>query len=224
MPKKNAHRNASSETLPDAFSLFRPSWNALRVNLSTFALLLLFPVGMMLLTALTWEGVVQGDKIVLGIAPILSFLAAIVVSLVTTAILVSLELKSVENEHVGFDAALRFGLPYLPRLIGLFVVSGLIMLVGFLLLIIPGFFAIQRLLLAPYFLVDKNTGVKEAIRLSWRASKKHSSAMWGIAGIIVAINIVSLLPTIGWFIGMVLTILYLCAPAVRYLQIKRLKA
>jgi hypothetical protein len=207
-------------SMPDAYSLFKPSWEAFRLNINAFVLLLIFPVGLAMLTALTWGATEANEAI--GFLAIISLIFAVVASITVGAALIYLELQSAAGKRVGFEEAFRTGLPYILRLIGLLLLSGLIVCVGFILLIIPGIFALQRLLLAPYILVEHNTGIREAIRLSWQTGKKHSSALWGVTGIIIAINLVAIIPIVGWIVSFVLTIAYMCAPAIRYFQIKKL--
>ncbi len=61
----------------------------------------------------------------------------------------------------------RLGWRYFLATVLWFVVSS----VGFLLLIIPGIYISYRLRLYPFFLVDRDCGDVESLRLSWAATK-----------------------------------------------------
>ena len=49
--------------------------------------------------------------------------------------------------------------------------TGIILIVGFLLLIVPSIIVGLGLMLAPYYVVDQNMGSMDAMRASWRATK-----------------------------------------------------
>ena len=55
------------------------------------------------------------------------------------------------------------------------ILSGLIVLGGFILLIIPGIIFSMKLMLVPYFVIDKELGPIEAIKASWNATKGNLS-------------------------------------------------
>lgn len=216
-PKQPAPAEAQ---LPDAFSLFKPSWAAFRRNMDTFVLQLLFPFGLVLLTVLLFNWMTEVDTALAGTLTIIAGVAALVSFILMTTTLIITELHSVKERRVSFEQVFKEGLHYAPRLIGLLVICAIVITVGFILLIVPGLFAVQRLLLAPYFLVDKNMRIMEALKASVAAGKKHSSAVWGVAGIVIAINVIGVIPIVGWAASAVLTVAYLCAPAIRYLQVK----
>lgn len=211
------------QDLPDAFSLFKPSWQAFKFNLDAFVLQFLFPVGLLLLAGLLANIASRSDSVLVNVLAIITGLAVVVTGLIILASIVVTELKSAAGHRLTFEKAVREGLRYVWRMIGLFLLSGLIICVGFLLFIVPGIFALQRLLLAPYFLVDQNIGVIEAMKRSFRASKKYSNAIWGMVGVLVAINLIGIIPGIGWAAAAILSIAYLCAPAVRYVQLAALE-
>lgn len=210
-----------SKALPDAFSLFMPSWRAFRLNIDAFVMQFLFPVGLLLLTVLLAGVATDADSAAVNILVLCAAIVTGVVCVIVAASLTVTQLKSAADTKLSFEQAVRQGLGYFWRLLGLFILSAILICVGFLLLIVPGLFALQRLLLAPYFLVDKNIGVIEAMRRSNAAAKKYSGAVWGVVGILIAINLLGLIPVVGWIVGTALSIMYLCAPALRYMQIAR---
>ena len=217
--KKHDSEKPHAPQLPDAFSLFGSSWRALLLNLDTFLLQALFPIGLGILTAITLTSADRTDSAYLDIIGAMLLLATVATALFVTASLIVTELVSVKRTKTTLGAIIKSTWPHFWPLIGLFILSAVIIVVGFILLIVPGLFALQRLLLAPYFLVEQRLGVIAAMKKSNAAAKANSGAVWGVVWVLVAINVLGLIPGIGWIIGTALTIAYLCAPAIRYLQI-----
>ena len=108
------------------------------------------------------------------------------------------------------------------RMLGLYIAMGAIIGIGFVLLIIPGLFAIRRYLLAPYVMLDKKCGIKEALDKSAEMSLINPGSVWGIIGVLILISLVGILPLIGSLAAFVLGVLYSVAPALRYQQLKKL--
>jgi hypothetical protein len=108
------------------------------------------------------------------------------------------------------------------RLIGLYIVTGLIIFVGFILLIIPGLIMLRRYFLAPYVMMDKNCGIREAMDRSAAISKPHSGYIWGIIGVTILISMVGIIPLIGSIVAFTMGMFYSVAPALRYQELKKL--
>ncbi|HVI60719.1 MAG TPA: hypothetical protein VM535_01040, partial [Candidatus Saccharimonadales bacterium] len=151
---------------------------------------------------------------------VLLVIALFVFFMIVAPAMVFAQLKAAQGSKVDIDAAFQQGKKFLWRFWGLSIVVGLIILGGFILLIVPGFFMIKRYLLAPYYLVDKDLSIGEAMRASAEAGKKYSGAVWGVVGVNILISLASSIPFIGSLLGLVLNIAYYCAPAVRYEQVK----
>jgi len=108
------------------------------------------------------------------------------------------------------------------RMLGLYIVIGLLVFVGLLLLIIPGLIMIRRYFLAPYVMLDNKTGIRESLDRSAALSKVNPGAIWGIIGVMFLIGLVNIVPIIGGLASFALGGLYSVAPALRYQQLKRL--
>jgi hypothetical protein len=78
-------------------------------------------------------------------------------------------------------------------------------------------------MLAPYYLVDEDIGIMAAMKKSAADSKPFSGAIWGMMGLYTAFFVLGIVPFIGGIVGSIFSIVYLCAGAVRYLQIKQAK-
>lgn len=77
--------------------------------------------------------------------------------------------------------------PLFLRFLGVTILSGLAVMGGFLLLIIPGIIIAIRLQFAQYLLVDKNTGVMESLKKSWEMTKGVTLKLFlfGLVGILI---------------------------------------
>jgi hypothetical protein len=208
----NQSDNRSSE-LPGAFSLFRPSWEAIRLNLVTFIELVLVPLLVVLVSSL-FKSVT---------ADFFRYLGEILAIVLSPAVYIT-QLRSVQNKTIDFSHAVQEGLHIFWRFIGLEICMFVIIIVGFILLIVPGFFMIHRYILAPYYLIDHNMKIVDALKASATDSKKFSGAIWGLIGVevllIVALGILDALLGPLAIIAIVFYYVYYCAPAIRYLQIK----
>ncbi len=204
--------NRSSE-LPGAFSLFQPSMNAIALNLVTFIELVLVPVLVVLI-----GGII---KHVTG--HIITAIGEILTLFLTPAAYLT-QVRSVQKKSIDFTEAIKESLHYFWRLIGLWICLIFIIGIGFLLFIVPGLFMLRRYILSPYYLIDRDMKVFDAMKASANDSKTFSGAIWGLIGVEVLIAIASAIISILLgplsAIGFVIYYLYYCAPTVRYFQIK----
>lgn len=219
----SAHTNSK---LPSAFSLFKPSWEAVKLNLVTIIVLSLIGVAIYSIVAaiVLSTGVTEKNATAnIGSGMMAAFALAAIVSLIFTAIvgpaMVYVQLKSANGTKVNATEALKKGLNTAFRFLGLSIIMAIVIGVGFLLLIVPGLFMLRRYILAPYFLIDKDLGITESLNQSAQASKKYSSALWGLIGVTILISLPGIIPFIGGIVSAILGIAYYCAPAVRYKEI-----
>jgi hypothetical protein len=77
------------------------------------------------------------------------------------------------GERVGIGRTYRFALSRLPGILWITIISSITILIGFILLIIPGVIALVRLSLAPPVLVVEDVRGTKAIGRSWRLTKGH---------------------------------------------------
>jgi hypothetical protein len=105
------------------------------------------------------------------------------------------------------------------RMFGLYIVTSIYIVVGFI-LIIPGLIMLRRYFLAPYVMLDTKCDIKTAMERSSEMSKPYSGYVWGVIGIMFLIGLFNALPGVGWMISFVLGMLYSVAPALRYQELK----
>ena len=73
------------------------------------------------------------------------------------------------------------------------ILTGIIVVIGLILLIVPGVIAALGLMFTSYLVVDKGRGPIEALKESWRITKGHRMQLFVLVLAIVGINILGLL-------------------------------
>jgi len=88
-----------------------------------------------------------------------------------------------------------------PKALIGWILYSLMVWVGWLLFVFPGFIALLRFSFFPYFIVDKNVGPIDALKMSYDVTKHH---MWDMFAFWIAIKIVVSLGFLSW-ISVILT-------------------
>jgi len=215
-----APRRTGSRKLPPAVSLLRPSIRVILINLMTYVALgllpfILFAAGF--LPSLFASHANETVRLFSGGAAVMLGLAAFIVLIIILPAVVYTQIKGAAGLRVDVNDALGAGMFYLGRMIRLIICLGAIYTVSALLFFVPFLFMLRRYMLAPYYLVDRDLGVFEAMRQSAEDSKRFSGALWGLIGLECVLAVLNLIPFLGW----ILSGLYSCAPVVRYQQIKQ---
>lgn len=218
--KKKKQQHPEAQTLPSAFSLFRPSFEALMVNVWTFLCLLLVPIALLTIMNVFGEDLKAGASTGSQLVPVVLLLGGIVSLLLAPAI-PYVQIQSVRGNEVTVGEAVQAGLAKFWRFYGLSLLVALYIIGGFLLLIVPGFFMIKRYLLAAFYLYDQDLKIMEAMNKSAEDSRKVPGAIWGVIGVHVLLSMLSALPVL-MLVSAFFSVMYYCAPAVRYTQIRAL--
>jgi len=92
--------------------------------------------------------------------------------------------------------------PFIWYAIAQFLV-GVIVLVGILLLVVPGVIAMLGLMFTSYLIVDRGMGPIEAIKESWRMTKGHKGKLLLFALALIGLNILGFLALI---VGLIVTV------------------
>lgn len=218
-----ADNNQTNNKLPSAFSLFGPSANIIKNNLTAFLILAGIPLALLLigqgsaLFANPYQSQADPNSGLWGIISLIG----VILTILTAPAVILLQLKGAQKQNPTFETAFKNGLPFILRIFGLGILMALMLLVAFLLLIIPFFILLPRIILAPYYLVDRNMGIVDSLKASM-ANYKEYKGTWGIIGVEVLIGFTGGLPVIGSIVSAVLSFLYAPALAIRYTQIKSL--
>ena len=242
---RNRPRQSSPLNLPSAFALFTSSKEIVLKNIWIFGPLYAVPVIFWIHSWIwasassvigngQWWGRFSGVDSGWGFSPLSSwsdafigfsifwFLIAVVGGTIAQLMVTIASLEATENKALDFQDLWQRVKKLGWRLVGLDILVGLYVIVGFFLLIIPGLIMVRRYFLAPYVMIDKNCGIKEAMERSASISKPYSGSIWGIVGVMILIGLVGVVPLIGGLASLVLGMLYTLAPALRYQQIKKL--
>lgn len=106
-----------------------------------------------------------------------------------------------------------------PAMYGKLLIISLLMWlaigIGFILLIVPGVIILSRLVLAPYYLVDRNLGIGESLSTAWNESKGHVGKVWGIVGVYILMALL-MITIIGIPFSIYLLFMYSASLAVLY--------
>ncbi len=92
---------------------------------------------------------------------------------------------------------------YLLRMIGASILYGLIVLAGLILLIIPGIYLALRFQFYSYYIIDKNAGAVDSLRMSWKVTERNLINIFLFELLLVGINI---LGAIALLVGLLVTI------------------
>jgi uncharacterized membrane protein len=83
------------------------------------------------------------------------------------------------------------------------ILYGLIVGVGFILLVVPGIYLALRLQFYSFYVVDKNAGITDSLKMSWEATKGNTLNIFLFVLILIALNI---LGAIALLVGLLVTI------------------
>jgi hypothetical protein len=198
---------------PGAFGLFKNSKEAIRVNVWEIVtiFLALFVINVML-------SILVGDYTRHSSGQAFYQILSLLLQAFGEAAFIIAILASVKRRKIDVVETFKQTVPYFLPMLALLIVTNIVLALSFLALIVPFFFVLPRLLLAPYFLVDQNLGPIEALKASWNQSKGHSGKVWGIIGA----SIVMLLPVltiIGIPVSIYLLFMYSAAFGILYYHV-----
>jgi hypothetical protein len=206
------------------FKLLGDSWRALMLNFWTLVMVGVIPALIAIVAAISIviPFLTNGDSRIISIAftAILAVLAIVFVVMFLPAVTI-IQLASVRGQKVEFkevfEKSRSLALPYL----GLIILVGLTVLLGFILLIIPGIIAAFFLGMTTYIFVDKKCGVIEAYKQSIKLVKENILVVLALFIVNMGVSAVSYVPYIGWIFSLALTIGYFCLPAIIYVKISK---
>lgn len=224
----NTNVKAEAPEVPSAFSLFKPSWEGLKLNIVELIMVFLVPaaiLGLYFMIVASAAATTSSDGI--SAAAIVLIAIGVVATAVFAALIgpafIHIQLKSARMEKATYESAWATSKKFWWRYLLVSIAVGLTIAIGFLLLIVPGIIFLRRYFLSSYALIDQDLGVGESMKRSNELSKGRSMAIFGIVGVDILISLPNVIPVIGGLITFVLQIAYFCAPAIRYDQLKALK-
>ena len=96
-----------------------------------------------------------------------------IISLYLSASITLIYIKYMRGESVTFNDLIGVNFNKFIHYILAVLVSGVLMILGFVLLILPGFYVMARLIFAQYLVLDRNLSFSEAITTSFNMSDGH---------------------------------------------------
>ncbi|MCL4354229.1 DUF975 family protein [Patescibacteria group bacterium] len=115
--------------------------------------------------------------------------------------LVKISIKFAQKEKVSLRD-LFYTKSILTYVVASFL-TGIIVFLGFILLIIPGIYLAIRLQFSTYLIVDKKMGIMDSIKTSWRITKGHTWNLFLFGLLLLLLNI---LGAIALVVGLIITI------------------
>lgn len=124
-------------------------------------------------------------------------------------------LQSVVGKKIEFSEVVTKGFSFVLEYFVLSILISLALFGSFIALVIPFFFVLPRLVLAPYYLIDQKLDPVEAFKASWNQTKGHSAKVWGIIGVNILMALL-VLTIIGIPVAIYLIFMYSAASTILY--------
>jgi len=217
----------SNGGITPSFNLFKPSIEAIKLNLKTVLVIsLVLPVYFMLVGVISGFMITTNGKFLSGgiAIAIVTFVIGLALSLIFAPATIYLQLQSVKGKQVDFNEVFANGRKYIWRFFALSTLVGLTVLCGLLFFIVPGVIFMRRYFLAGYYMIDQDLGIIEAMKASALQSKQFSGSIYGIIGVYIVLAIAAgflgIIPIFGTIAGLLIQFIYSFAPAVRYTEIQ----
>lgn len=177
---------------------------------------------------------------------ILLFVGATIIALILQAMITGLEINGAKDKTPTFADLWKIGKKFWLRLFGLNFMIVLYMLIAAVagLIVFPLFLLVHRVeialvlyiiwmtialvfiilsyFLAPYVLVDQDKSIFDALGESSKLAKGHYSNIVSVIAVAALLGFTGVVPVIGPVISFILGSLYAVAPALRYLELKKL--
>lgn len=143
-----------------------------------------------------------------------------VVGVVFMLMMLILSLRAAQGKTPTFDILWKEFRQKGLKLFLLVICLAIALLVGFILLIIPGVILLWRLSMAPYIMIDKGTDISESFVQSWEMTRSYAWPVYSIFLVSILLAVTNLVPIIGSLIALALGIAYTCAMPLRYEELK----
>lgn len=145
-------------------------------------------------------------------ATLMSMLSSNIIAVVISAVVLALFFVGIDlgfkkvalglHDHNKSSVADMFSCFSLtPKALVGWILYGLMVWIGWIFFILPGFIALLRFVFFPYFIIDKHVGPIAALKKSYEATKAH---VWDLFALWVAIKVIVYLGFMSWF-GIILT-------------------
>ena len=120
---------------------------------------------------------IRGSQILLIVA---LFIITSLVAVAINAGLLAVTISGINKQKITISQALKVVKKYFVKYLVTVIYVGAASIASLLLFIIPFFFVFPRLILAPYFTIDKGLEPVDAIKASWEKTSGNVSKVYGI--------------------------------------------
>lgn len=159
-------------------------------------------VGAMLVSGISSGILTPADEANPGLVGVLMIIASVVIGILIEIGMLTFAIRAHDNIEKVEIKDLWNPAPLWWYILGQIAV-GLTVLVGFILLVIPGIIAMLGLLFSSYLIVDKKRGPIEAMKESWRITNGHK---WQLLLFVLAIVGVNILGILALLVGLLVTV------------------
>jgi len=210
------------------FELLRPAYRGVLSNLGTY--ILSFVVGFAAIVAVGLVAVfafaAAHSAGTAGEAFVGLLVAAVVIAglIYVTPVPTKLALAMARQQPISVGALFKHPWELSLRVFWTQLLAGLAIVGGFLLLIVPGIIFMVWFIWSQYVAVDEGLGGIAALRRSRDLTRNRFVDVFGTIGLPGLFGLLIVIPVLGWLAYTVITFLIFPLGAVRYLQLKALKA
>lgn len=174
--------------------IFTQGWNLFKEKPWTYiGITLTLTVFSMVVNALTGDGK--------GLIAIIGFLIGLAASTVVSIAYSRMALSVTAREDMSWDKL--WAPEHFWNMLGTTILQGIVILVGLVLLIIPGIYAALVLSMSQLVVVDKKLAPVAALKESYRLTKGH---VWQLLFFMLAILVLNIVGVLALFVGLFVTI------------------
>lgn len=230
------------EKIGYAFSLWNESWEALKLNIWTFVILYVLPLGLAMVLGLFYLAPLindaAGNETLTAASAIVAFVATLVIVFIYVVlypVVTMTQLESAKGNKVALGDMFNRGIKYLPAYIVLALMVAGAVVVPFIvaILLIPFIIGIFLLpvvfvwavivsvfiLLVPYIIINDNLNAVEAVKKGIAIVKVKWQWVLAVYAVFMLISVVAgFIPFIGTIVSLVFSAIYFCMPAIVYLR------
>ena len=87
---------------------------------------------------------------------------------------------------------------FFPKMFGIGIITGILVLFGFLLFILPGFYLLARLMFSPYIGLMENRPILDSVKKSFEITKDKGWKLFGYIAAIIFPIIIILIIILSW--------------------------
>ena len=165
------------EVTGSVFNNIKESWEAVKLNIATFAVLLVIPallafgvLALAFIPAVTGKDAGAASAVLIAL---FGLLAVLIIALIIAPAIVLTQLASVVGKKIEPREAFNAGKKYVVSFVVLGFLSVIAIVLGLLLLIIPGLLAMFFLSLSAYILIDKDLSAIDSMKASYKLTQEY---------------------------------------------------